>query len=260
MELHEIKNNIFCGDVFDTIKKYPSECVDLMMTSPPYFGCRQYDLEENSCELGREESPVDFLENMFEVMMELKRVLKSNGSLYLNMGDVYFGTKGFSRSTGKFSRRACKHYKNHKIVKADGKYLQHKQLLLLPTRLAAMMQEEGWILRNTIIWNRLNPMPSFSEDRRIPIYEYIFHFVKSQKYYFNYDQAKKLNHHRDIITCGVEKYKKHEASFPEKMIEPFIVTTSIEGDLIMDPFMGSGWNNCCSSKKNWKKLYWNRTC
>jgi site-specific DNA-methyltransferase (adenine-specific) len=113
-----------------------------------------------------------------------------------------------------------------------------------------MMQDEGWILRNTIIWNRINPMPSFSEDRRIPIYEYVFHFVKSPKYFFNYEIAKKLNHHRDIISCGVEKYKNHEASFPEKLIEPVILTTSMEGDIVMDPFMGSGTTAVVAKKLN----------
>jgi site-specific DNA-methyltransferase (adenine-specific) len=102
------------------------------------------------------------------------------------------------------------------------------------------MQEQGWLLRNKIIWEKPNPIPSYSSDRRLPVYEHIFHFVKSKKYYFNYDEAKLLNHHRDIIRNGIEPFKEHQASFPLSLIYPLIWTTSKENDIVMDPFMGSG--------------------
>lgn len=229
-------NKVYNEDCLKTIKRMPDDFVDLAITSPPYFGCRAYGSET----LGREENPLDYVENLANTLKPLKRVLKSTGSFYLNIGDVYFGTKGFSRSKGKYARKTNHHYQEHKICKEDDKYLQHKQLLLLPERIAIKLQEDGWILRNKIIWEKPNSMPTFSKDRRLPVYETIFHFVKSKKYYFNYDLAKKIKSHRDIIQCSIEKYKDHQATFPEKLIDPLIQTTSKEGDLVYDMFSGSG--------------------
>jgi site-specific DNA-methyltransferase (cytosine-N4-specific) len=235
-----IKSKIINKDCLKGLEEIESNSVNLIVTSPPYFGCRQYDPNSNEKELGRESNPKDYIQNIFNVSKQLKRVLKEDGSFYFNIGDVYFGTKGFSRNKGKYERKTDHHYKEHKIAKEDGKYLQHKQLLMLPSRIAIEMQDDGWILRNSLIWEKANPIPSFSKDRRLPVYENIFHFVKSKKYYFDYDKAKELNHHRDVIKCNIEPYKNHQATFPEKLIEPLILTTSREGDVILDPFNGSG--------------------
>lgn len=209
----------------------------MVVTSPPYFGCRCYGDET----LGREPDPNDYVNNILEFTDGIYRVLSDSGSFYLNVGDVYFGTKGFSRNTGKYSRKTDHHYKEHKLVKQDGKYLQHKQLLMLPARIAIGMQERGWILRNQIIWEKPNPIPSYSKDRRLPVYEYVYHFVKSKKYHFDYKLAKELGHHRDVIKCGIEAYGVfHQATFPMKLVKPFILTTSKEGDVVLDPFSGAG--------------------
>ena len=229
-------NKIFLEECEKTIERLPDESVDLILTSPPYFGCRQYGDET----LGREQHPQEYVDNIVKIINGTKRILKSTGSLYLNIGDVYFGTKGFSRNAGKYKRKTDKHYKGHKIAKQDGKWLQHKQLLLLPVRIAVQLQEAGWVLRNNIIWEKANPLPAFSKDRKLPCYEYIFHFVKSKKYYFDYQKAKGYSHHRDIIKTNVEAFKNHPATFSEKLITPLIDYTSQEGDLIYDPFMGSG--------------------
>lgn len=237
-------NKIYNEKCEDTIKNMPDDFLNLIITSPPYFGCRQYGNET----LGREADPRDYVNNVFNIINSLKRVLKKDGSLYLNIGDVYFGTKGFSRNKGKFSRKTDKHYQKHKIVKQDKKYLQHKQLLMLPSRIAIKLQDEGWILRNNIIWEKLNPIPSFSKDRRLPCYEYIFHFVKSKKYYFDYKKAKENCSHRDLIRLPVKPFNNHPASFNEELISPLIETTSKKDDLIYDPFSGSG-TTCYVAKK-----------
>ena len=230
-------NKIIQGDSLGVLKEMPSDSVNLIITSPPYFGCRVYGNET----LGREEHPLTYISDLLQFTKELKRVLHPNGSFYLNIGDVYFGSKGFSRNKGKWQRKTDSHYKEHKIIKPDGKYIQHKQLLLLPSRVAAKMQEEsGWLLRNQIIWEKPNPIPSWSPDRRLPVYEYIYHFVKSPKYYFDYKLAKELGCHRDIIKCGIEPFGNHQATFPISLIEPLILTTSKADDVILDPFMGSG--------------------
>ena len=223
-------------DALEGMKQLPNNCIPLVITSPPYFGCRVYGNET----LGREESPLSYIDNLLLFTEEIKRVLAIDGSFYLNIGDIYFGTKGFSRNKGRYARKTDVHYKEHKIVKPDGKYLQYKQLLMIPERVAIGMQHQGWILRNKIIWEKPNPVPSYSPDRRYPVYEHFFHFVKSKKYFFSLETAKKYNHHRDIIKNGIEPFGSHQASYPLSLIKPFILTTSREDDLVMDPFIGSG--------------------
>jgi len=242
-----LKNVIYNCDALEGFKKIRDNSVDLIITSPPYSGCRQYGDET----LGREENPLKYVKNLSDFFNEqnCKRILKQTGSMYIVIGDVYFGTKGFSRNKDKYSRKTDSHYKDHKIVKEDGKYLQHKQLLLLPERLAIKLQEQGWILRNKIIWEKPNPIPSFSKDRRLPVYETVLFFSKSKKYYFDYKTAKKLENHRDVIKCGIENFGKHQASYPEKLINPFVLTSSKENDIILDPFMGSG-TTAYVAKKN----------
>ena len=236
MTISNFFNKIICDNTESLIKELPSNSINLIITSPPYFGCRVYGNET----FGREENPIDYVNNLIELTIEFKRILNKEGSFYLNIGDIYFGTKGFSRNKGSYARKTDKNYFEHKIVKPDGKYLQYKQLLMLPERIAIGMQEQGWILRNKIIWEKPNPVPSYSPDRRYPVYEHIFHFVKSRKYFFDLDIAKKLNNHRDIYRNGIEPFKEHQASFPLSLIKPLILTTSKENDIVFDPFMGSG--------------------
>lgn len=241
-------DQILQGDALQLAQELPDECVDMIITSPPYFGCRVYGAET----IGREENPLDYIEHLLDITALLKRKLASHGSFYLNMGDVYFGTKGFIRNKGSRARKTDIHYKEHKIIPSqkDG-YLQYKQSLMLPERTAIKMQEQGWIVRNKIIWEKPNPIPSYSPDRRYPVYEHIFHFVKSKRYYFDLPLAKKLKHHRDIIRNGIEPFKDdHQASYPLSLIEPFVMTTTKEGDLILDPFMGSGTTAIAALKHN----------
>lgn len=234
--IRDYLDKIICGDSEHLLKELPDDSINLIITSPPYFGCRVYGNET----LGREEHPLEFINNIVKFTKELKRILDKQGSFYLNIGDVYFGTKGFSRNKGRYARKTDKHYIEHKIVKPDGKYLQYKQLLMIPERIAIEMQEQGWLLRNKIIWEKPNPVPSYSPDRRYPVYEHIFHFVKSRKYFFDLDIAKKLNSHRDIYRNGIEPFGEHQASFPVSLIKPLILTTSKENDIVLDPFIGSG--------------------
>ena len=232
----EYLNKIILGDALTQLDALPDDCIDLAITSPPYFGCRIYGNET----LGREEHPLDYVKSLLEFTDRIKRVLSPTGSFYLNIGDIYFGNKGFIRNKGTRARKTDTHYREHKVAKQDGKYLQYKQLLMLPERVAIGMQEQGWILRNKVIWEKPNPIPTYSPDRRYPVYEYIFHFVRSRKYYFNLDLAKTKGHHRDVIRSGIEPFGKHQASYPLSLITPFIETTSKPNDLVLDPFMGSG--------------------
>ena len=148
--IEEFTNQIINGDSLQVLKDMPDESVNLTITSPPYFGCRVYGDET----VGREKDPREYIDHIVEFTKEIKRVLRSDGSFYLNIGDVYFGTKGFGRVKGQYMRKTHEHYKQHEIVEEDGKYLQHKQLLFIPPRIAIKMQDDGWILRNSIIWEK----------------------------------------------------------------------------------------------------------
>ena len=244
-------NRIVCGDSLAVSKTIPDGVIKLIVTSPPYFLARCYGGET----LGREPHPQDYLDDLYGFTREFHRILADDGSLYINLGDSYLGTKGFSRNQGKFKRQTDQHYANHKVVKEFGRgaepdrWLRYKQLLLLPARLAQRMQEYGWILRSQIIWEKTNPLPVHSPDRRYPVYEYIFHFVKCPRYFFDLEIAKQLNHHRDVIRLPVEPFNGHPASFPEALVEPLILTTSRENDLVLDPFAGSG-TVCAVAKRH----------
>lgn len=157
-KLHNIESYIqsdtfhpffICGDVRNVLEELPDESIDCCMTSPPYWGQRDY----NSDGIGLEDNYVDYTEHLLAVFSQIHRVLKSTGSLWLNMGDTY----------------------------------RKKSLLGLPWRLAiAMMDRQGWLMRNDVIWNKLKG-PDNSKDKLRPIHEYIFHFVKQQAYFYDVD-------------------------------------------------------------------------
>ena len=191
-------NKIYCGDALELMKQLEDNSVDMALTSPPYWGLRDYGVEG---QLGLEPHPNEYIKKMVEIFQELKRVLKKTGSFYLNIGDTYFGGKGKSsfeeekhlqeridnQETMQAQHQGLKFNRPPDICKQDGTWLQPKQLMLMPSRLAIAMQEAGWILRNDIIWHKPNPMPSSVKDRLNTTYEHIFHFVQSKKYYYDLD-------------------------------------------------------------------------
>jgi site-specific DNA-methyltransferase (cytosine-N4-specific) len=229
-------NVIYNGDCMDVLRAMPSDSVDLGITSPPYFGLREYGTEL----IGRELHPQDYIDNLLKVFAQVRRVLKSNGSMYIVIGDCFYGTKGFSRNTGKYRRKTDQHYRNHQIAPEDGKWLQHKQLLALHQRLTVGMQDMGWLLRSNIVWIKSNALPVIAHDRPRPVTERILFFSKSKKYYYDEATAKRLGRDKDVVTTSVETFKDHPASFPETLIEPLILISSKPGDRVLDPFLGSG--------------------
>ena len=233
---HSFLNKTTQGDSYELLNQLAPNSINLIITSPPYFGCRVYGEET----LGREADPREYVSHLLRFTQKLKTCLSPSGSFYFNIGDVYFGTKGFSRNTGKYRRKTDHHYQQHRIISPDGEYLQHKQLLMLPERVAIGMQEQRWILRNKIIWEKPNPIPSHAWDRRLSVYEHIFFFVKEKTYFYNHQKAKELSHHRDVIKCGIKPFGVHQSTFPDALIEPMILISSQEKDVVLDPFMGSG--------------------
>lgn len=170
-------NRIICGDALKILKTFPVESIDMVMTSPPYYGIRDYQAKG---QIGLEPTFHDYIENLLKIIDQIKRVLKKKGSFYLNMGDCY------SHSSGHFDAKNPK-ARTHRLVE-NPKDLPTKTLIGIPWRIAIkMIDEQGWRLRNTIIWYKPNHMPSSVKDRLTNTYEFLFHFVKSKKYYYDLD-------------------------------------------------------------------------
>lgn len=176
-------NIIIQGDSLGVLKTLPDESVDCCITSPPYWGLRDYGVDG---QLGLEKTPEEYVAKMVGVFGEVKRVLKKEGTLWLNLGDSYMSGGGTSRHHGytdpkwKVARK-IEHFEPqaypHKTIKP-------KDLVGIPWRVAFALQSDGWYLRQDIIWHKPNPMPESVTDRCTKSHEYIFLLAKSQKYYF----------------------------------------------------------------------------
>lgn len=195
-------------------------------------------------QLGLESSPEKYVASMVDVFRAVKRVLKDDGTLWLNLGDSYCGTghKGdYKDPKHKEGRNSQAHAINNKI---EG--LKSKDLVGIPWRVAFALQADGWYLRQDIIWHKPNPMPEPVKDRCTKSHEYIFLMSKSPKYYYDADAVSVhtdsgTSNKRDVWTVNTQPYKDaHFATFPRKLIEPCILAGSKVGDIILDPFTGSG--------------------
>jgi len=191
-----MKNTIFNLDCIEGMKQLPAESVNGCVTSPPYFGLRDYGYDE---QIGLEETPEEFVEKLVEVFREVKRVLRKDGTLWLNLGDSYAGSGKGSNSDGtphsstlsskSGTNKGCVTGKNmpqkaHKIG------LKPKDLIGIPWRVAFALQADGWYLRQDIIWHKPNPMPESVTDRCTKSHEYIFLLSKSSKYYYDHEAIK----------------------------------------------------------------------
>jgi len=183
-------NQIICGDCLEVMKGFPDESIDMVMFSPPYLGLRDYGVEG---QIGLETHPNHYIAKMVGVCKEVRRVLKKSGSMYINLGDTYFGS---GMGTGKTNQGpsgkqiyqlpygSCK---TRSSRKKHSNWLQPKQKMMIPARVAIALQDDGWTLRNDIIWHKPNHMPSSVKDRLTSSYEHIFHFVKAKRYYYDLD-------------------------------------------------------------------------
>ena len=174
---------ILRGSCLDTLKTLPEQSINTCITSPPYWGLRDYG---ESDQLGLEETPEEFVENLVQVFREVKRVLRDDGTVWLNLGDSYSGSgKGPSTSLNKEHHNL---ERTHSKIVPDN--LKPKDLVGIPWRVAFALQADGWYLRQDIIWHKPNPMPESVRDRCTKAHEYIFLLSKSPKYYFDNEAIK----------------------------------------------------------------------
>jgi DNA modification methylase len=282
-------NKIYQGDVLKVLKTFPDESIHCCVTSPPYWGLRDYGVEG---QLGLESTPEEYVEKMVEVFRKVKRVLRKDGTLWLNLGDSYAnanpGSGGQCKLSGAGRNMTEARYTN---IKRDVSSLKPKDLVGVPWMVAFALRADGWYLRQDIIWHKPNPMPESVKDRCTKAHEYIFLLSKSRKYYYDHEAIKEkavsgtdlgilrskkqatCNHpsilkrqkenidsrtagdgnrnKRSVWTVATKPFKEaHFATFPEKLIEPCILAGCPEGGIVLDPFMGSGTTAVVALKHN----------
>ena len=179
-------DTIICGDALEVLKTFPDECVDCVVTSPPYWFLRDYGVEG---QIGLEKTPEEYVEKLVVVFREVRRVLKKQGTLWLNMGDSY---NCYKANTGGTNYAG---YRNQPTIQSgyglQCKTLKNKDLVGIPWRIAFALQADGWWLRQDIIWVKPNPMPESVTDRCTKAHEYVFLLTKNAKYYYDVDAVRR---------------------------------------------------------------------
>lgn len=232
------------GDALEVLQTLEPESVQACITSPPYWGLRDYQHPE---QLGLEKTPEEYVARLVEIFREVRRVLREDGTLWLNLGDSYSsGGRGGGGSfmdmrggDGDPQAGAWAHRKDEKGWRSPPPGLKPKDLVGIPWRVAFALQADGWTLRSDIIWNKLNPMPESVTDRPTKSHEYLFLLSKSARYC--YDEPGSGRNRRSVWTIPTQPFHgAHFAVMPQALVEPCILAGSREGDLVLDPFAGAG--------------------
>ena len=236
-----MKDTILFGDCVDTRKQF-DEKARCCVTSPPYYGLRDYGGESN--QIGLEQSPEEYIQEMVNVFRLVRDNLTDDGTLWLNIGDSYYnyrpGKGGLPQQSVSNTKQDLPDQCNRRANKLEG--LKEKDLIGIPWMLAFALRADGWYLRQDIIWSKGNPMPESVRDRCTKSHEYIFLLSKSQNYYFDVDTIKEQSRRqRSVWNVNVKPNKQaHFATYPPELITPCILAGSEENDIVLDPFMGSG--------------------
>ena len=232
-------STLFEGEALTVLRRLPSECVRCIVTSPPYWGMRDYGIEE---QIGLETALPQFLHRLVAIFAEVKRVLTSDGTLWLNIGDGYTsGNRGWRAPDKKNPARAME-------VRPDTpEGLKPKDLIGMPWRLAFALQADGWYLRSDVVWNKPNAMPESVKDRPSRSHEYLFMLSKSERYFYNWQAAQEptdaggLRNRRSVWNVNTKPFSgAHFATFPPELIRPCILASTEPDDYVLDPFFGSG--------------------
>jgi DNA modification methylase len=267
-----MNNQIIQGDCLEVLKGLPDSSVHCCVTSPPYYGLRDYGVDG---QIGLEETPDAYVARLVEVFREVRRVMRDDGTLWVNLGDSHAATRGNQRPPSNTRNKG--HNLGSSRVPLGWK---PKDLFGIPWRVAFALQADGWYLRQDIIWHKPNPIPESVRDRCTKSHEYIFLLSKSARYFYDADAIKEdavdhrprkvtgrtgqeripnrhgNGHHsngrfgtnlegtrnrRDVWTVATRPYKDaHFAVFPPKLIEPCILAGCPVGGVVLDPFGGSG--------------------
>ena len=271
-----MRDLILFGDCKQNLSTFLPKTARMCVTSPPYYGLRNYGDEDK--QIGQENTPEEYINNLVEVFREVREVLTDDGTLWLNIGDSYYnyrpgkGSKTYPKQTIANNNQDLPVYTSKRGNKLEG--LKEKDLIGIPWMLAFALRADGWYLRQDIIWHKPNPMPESVRDRCTKSHEYIFLLSKNKHYYYDNESIKEpakdwgtrdrtkgkyhnkgtgLQPHSGLSKSYPTKNKRsvwsitnkpyrgsHFAVFPPDLIEPCIKAGSEEGDCVLDPFMGSG--------------------
>jgi site-specific DNA-methyltransferase (adenine-specific) len=259
---------LLLGDCRELLNAMPDESVQCCVTSPPYWGLRCYN--GGTKEIGQEKTPEEYVATMVRVFREVRRVLRNDGTLWLNLGDTYAASRSYQVPDSKHPACDEHHKGSHKIPPG----YKQKDLVGIPWMVAFALRADGWYLRQDIIWAKNNPMPESVKDRCTRSHEYLFLCTKSAKYYFDseamqepcvkgaagstFNKGKTAIHQlgrssskervdtetrnrRSVWTVNTRPYKgAHFATYPPELIRPCILAGTKPGDIVLDPFGGSG--------------------
>lgn len=223
------------GDAKVALQRLPDQSVQCCVTSPPYWSLRDYNIPG---QIGLEPSVGRFISRLAECFAEVRRVVKDDGVLWLNVGDAYTsGDRGYRAPDRKNPVRAM----TYRPDTPAG--LKPKDLIGIPWKLAFALQADGWYLRADVIWHKPNCMPESVKDRPTRAHEYMFMFSKSERYYYDRGAVREANgrNRRSVWSVPTQAFEgAHFATFPPALIEPCILAGSRPGDFVLDPFFGSG--------------------
>lgn len=267
---------ILKGNCIKIMQSIDDCSVNTCITSPPYFGLRNYN--GGTEEIGCEQSPEDYVKKMVEVFREVKRILRPDGTLWLNLGDSYASNGCYINAwMKKDQNKGKKHlhtknydrYEDRKAFRGGEYQIKAKDLMGIPWRVAFALQADGWWLRQDIIWHKPNPMPESVEDRCTRAHEYIFMLTKKPHYYYDHEAIKEPAQNSLILDSSNEEFKElltknkrsvwkiktkgykgaHFAVYPEELITPCVLSSCPKGGIVFDPFVGSG-TTCVVALKN----------
>ena len=243
-----MRDTILFGDCRNTLKQF-DEKARMCVTSPPYYGLRDYGGEDS--QIGQEQTPEEFIKQLVNVFKEVKNVLTDDGTCWVNIGDSYYNYRpgrgqGLVKQTVSNTKQDLPDVCPRRGNRLEG--LKEKDLIGIPWMFAFAMRADGWYLRQDIIWSKPNPMPESMRDRCTKSHEYLFLLSKNQNYYFDVDSIKEptvtgkgMKRKRSVWNINTSSYKDaHFAVYPEELITPCILAGSEKGDIILDPFIGSG--------------------
>ena len=238
---------LIIGDCLSSISKIETSSIQSVITSPPYWGLRNYD-DEN--QLGQEETPEEFVSKLVSIFSEIKRVLKEDGTVWVNIGDTYFGAKGghFDSDNSITQGDSGSEYRMHRKAPPKHEYLKTKDIVGIPWMFAVAMQKDGWYLRQDIIWHKPVPMPEAVNDRFQKSHEHIFLFSIKKNYYFDTaavslpkKEGEGWVRRHDVWDIPTTNFQgSHFAVFPQKLPELCMKASTKENYTVLDPFLGSG--------------------
>jgi site-specific DNA-methyltransferase (cytosine-N4-specific) len=231
---------VLLGDTRRVIQSLPDNTFQCVVTSPPYWGVRDYGVKG---QIGAEANLQDYIQTLVEVFREVRRVLKHDGTFWLNIGNTYTsGGRKWRQEDEKNKGRGM----SYRPPTPTG--LKKKDLIGVAWLLAMGCQKDGWYLRNDILWNKPNCQPESVKDRFTVSHEYIFLFSKSERYFFDQDAIKErttdgngYKNKRTVWSINTEPCQEaHFAIFPRALVRPCLLAGSRKNDLILDPFYGAG--------------------